>query len=77
MNIDWGGLVGIIIWTVALGGLVGFWVAALVSISRRSSQMTGVELIGWCAFVVFAQLFGPLIWFFIGRDRYPAPPSTS
>ncbi len=54
-------------------GLAALWVSAMVSIFRRSSAMSGLELLGWCAFVVFAQFFGPLIWFFIGRDRYAAP----
>lgn len=56
-------------------GLAALWIGAMISIFRRSSAMSGLELLGWCAFVVFAQFFGPLIWFFVGRDRYAAPPS--
>lgn len=58
--------------SVAVAGLAWLWIGALVSISRRASAMSGLELIGWSAFVVFAQLIGPLIWFFVGRDRYTA-----
>ncbi len=53
--------------------LAVLWIASLVSIFRRSNAMSGLELIGWCALVLFAQFFGPLIWFFIGRSRYAAP----
>ncbi|MDO8337415.1 MAG: hypothetical protein Q7T15_04085 [Microcella sp.] len=39
--------------------------------------MTGLEELGWYAFVVFAQLIGPLVWFLLARDGYeslsPAP----
>lgn len=65
---------GIIV--IAFGvALAALWISAMISIFRRSSAMPGIELIGWCAFVIFAQFFGPLIWFFIGRDRYAAPSS--
>ena len=64
----------LIAWAVAWGGLVAFWVAAMISISRRSAGMTGVELLGWYALVIFAQVIGTLIWFFVGRDRYASPP---
>lgn len=58
---------------VIVVGLAALWIGAMIPIFRRSSAMSGLELIGWCAFVVFAQFFGPLIWFFVGRDRYIAP----
>lgn len=66
----------IIFLPIALG-LAALWIGALVSIFRRSSGMSGLELLGWCAFVVFAQFFGPLIWFFVGRSRYASPNSAS
>ena len=55
-------------------------VGALVSINRRSATMSGLEELGWYAFVVFAQLIGPLVWFLFARDRYEnidAPSRTS
>ena len=67
-------LTAIVVFPIIIG-LVALWVGAMVSIFRRSSSMSGLELLGWCAFVVFAQFFGPLIWFFVGRDRYAAPPA--
>ncbi len=76
MAIDGFSILGILLWTIGIGGLAVFWVAALVSISRRSSQISGLEAVGWYAIVIFAQFFGPLIWFFFGRDRY-APPSAA
>ncbi len=63
---------GIIIVPIVMA-LAALWIGALVSIFRRSSAMSGLELLGWSAFVVFAQIFGPLIWFFVGRERYAAP----
>lgn len=53
------------------------FVGALVSIRRRSSAMTGLEELGWYAFVVFAQVIGPAVWFLFARERYEwaaAPP---
>ena len=67
-------LTAIVVFPIIIG-LVALWVGAMVSIFRRSSSMSGLELLGWCAFVVFAQFFGPLIWFFVGRERYAAPPA--
>ena len=66
---------GILI-VIVVAGLAALWLGAMISIFRRSSAMSGLELLGWCAFVVFAQFFGPLIWFFVGRDRYAAPPQA-
>lgn len=73
MALDGLSILGILLWTIGIGGLAAFWVAALVSISRRSSQMGGLEAVGWYAIVIFAQFLGPLIWFFFGRDRYATP----
>jgi hypothetical protein len=47
MAIDGFSILGILLWTIGIGGLAVFWVAALVSISRRSSQMSGLEAVGW------------------------------
>ena len=48
-----------------------------MSIHRRRVAMTGLEELSWYAFVVFAQLIGPLVWFLLARDGYeslsPAP----
>lgn len=52
-------------------------VGALVSINRRSATMSGLEELGWYAFVVFAQLIGPLVWFLFARDRYESVVSPS
>lgn len=54
----------------AVTGLVALWVATIVSISRRTALMTGLESLGWYAFVVIAQVIGPLVWFLYARDRY-------
>lgn len=66
-------LAGLTFISVVMVALAALWIGALVSIFRRSSSMSGLELLCWCAFVVFAQFFGPLIWFFVGRERYNAP----
>lgn len=76
MAIDGFSILGILLWTIGIGGLAVFWVAALVSISRRSSQMSGLEAVGWYAIVVFAPVVGTLVWFFFGRDRYALPPTA-
>jgi hypothetical protein len=46
------------------------FVGALVSIRRRSTAMSGFEELGWYAFVVFAQVIGPAVWFLFARERY-------
>jgi len=69
-----GGITAGILIVPVLIGLAALWIGALVSIYRRSAMMSGLELILWCAFVVFAQFFGPIIWFLVGRERYAALP---
>lgn len=59
-----------IAWLVPIGALLWLFVGALVSIHRRAAAMTGLEELGWYAFVVIAQFVGPLVWFLWGRDRY-------
>ncbi|MDO9590041.1 MAG: PLDc N-terminal domain-containing protein, partial [Microcella sp.] len=56
--------VPILLFTVVAAALIALWIGAMISIFRCSSAMSGLELLGWCALVVFAQFFGPLIWFF-------------
>lgn len=73
MTNDLSGIGPGIFMVVIVVGFAALWIGAMISIFRRSSAMSGLELIGWCALVVFAQFFGPLIWFFVGRDRYAAP----
>lgn len=53
------------------------FVGALVSINRRRAAMTGLEELGWYAFVAFAQLIGPLVWFLLARERYDAVSAPS
>lgn len=76
MSIDAPSLFGLIIGVIGVGGLAAFWVAALVSISRCSPLMSGLEAVGWYAIVIFAPVIGTLVWFFFGRDRYPLPPTA-
>ena len=65
------GILGLVI----VLGLVALWISAMVSIFRRSTAMSGLELLGWCGLVLFAQFVGPLIWFLVGRERYAVPPA--
>jgi len=60
---------------LVVAALAALWISSLISIFRRSTSMSGLELIARCALVIFAQFIGPLIWFFVGRDRCAAPPS--
>lgn len=39
--------------------------------------MTGVEELGWYAFVVFAQVIGPAVWFLFARERYEWAAATA
>ncbi len=52
-------------------------IGALVSIHRRRAAMSGLEELGWYAFVVFAQLIGPLVWFLLARERYESVSRSS
>ena len=74
MDLSGPGVFNLLVWVVVVGGLGAFWIGALISISRRSPGMTGLELIGWYALVIFAQVIGTMVWFFVGRDRYAPPP---
>lgn len=77
METDFSGIGTGLLLGLVVAALATLWIGAMVSIFRRSSTMSGLELLGWCALVISAQFFGPLIWFFVGRDRYPAAPSAS
>lgn len=57
--------------------LAVLFVGALVSIHRRRATMTGLEELGWYAFVVFAQLIGPLVWFLLARERHESVSCSS
>lgn len=59
-----------LIWLVLTAALLWLFVGALVSIHRRSAAMSGLEELCWYAFVVIAQVVGPLVWFLWGRERY-------
>lgn len=64
------------LWVALIGGLAAIWIGAFVSISRRSTLMSGLEMLGWYAFVAFAQIIGPLVWFLYARNRYALPTTT-
>ena len=57
--------------------LAVLFIGALVSIHRRRAAMTGLEELGWYAFVVFAQLIGPIAWFLLARERHESVTSPS
>lgn len=73
MTIDAPSLSGLIISVIGIGGLAAFWIMALISISRRSPLMSGLEAVGWYAIVIFAPVIGTLVWFFFGRGRSALP----
>lgn len=73
MSIDAPSLFGLIIAVIGIGGLAVFWIMALISSSRCSPLMSGLEAVGWYAIVIFAPVIGTLVWFFFARDRYALP----
>lgn len=52
-------------------------VGALVSVRRRAAAMTGLEELGWYAFIVVAQVIGPVVWFLLARERYEWATATT
>lgn len=57
---------------------LALWAGAIVSITNHRDQLAGLELLGWLAFVTFAPVLGPFLWFLVGRsytrERVAAPP---
>ena len=49
--------------------LAALFIGALLSIVNHKDGLPGLELLGWIALVVFAQVIGPVAWFLVGRDR--------
>lgn len=49
--------------------LAALFIGALLSIVNHKDGLPGLELLGWIALVIFAQVIGPIVWFLVGRDR--------
>ncbi len=59
-------------------GLLVFWVWMLVSAIQNPALGDG-EKIGWVLAIIFLQILGALLYFFIGHPKrhQPPPPITS
>ena len=57
--------------------LLAATIVGLVSIVRRHRAMSGVECLGWTAFVVFAPVLGAIVWFAAGRQHYSVSSTVS
>ena len=44
-------------------------VAALVDLTRNDRQVRGGNKLIWALIIIFVSLFGPLLYFLIGRDE--------
>ena len=44
-------------------------VAGLYDLSRPERQVKGGNKLVWAAVIVFGQLLGPLVYFFLGREE--------
>lgn len=56
----------LVAFVAALGAL---WIGAFVSVANHREHLSGVETLGWFAFITFAQFIGPLVWFLAGRPH--------
>ena len=45
------------------------WIAAVVSIARSEQARGGPNMVLWLILVTFAPLFGPVLWFAVGRRQ--------
>lgn len=57
--------------------LLAAMIMGLVSIIRRHRTMSGLECLGWSAFVVFAPVLGAIVWFAAGRQHYSVSSTVS
>ena len=57
------------VWSLTALVVVIPLVCAIVSISRHRDALSSLALVGWLLLVVFLQVFGPLLWFVIGRPH--------
>jgi hypothetical protein len=44
-------------------------VAALVDLTRNERQVRGGNKLVWALIIIFVSLFGPLLYFLIGREE--------
>jgi len=58
-----------IAWSLILVIIAAAVIAALVSIYRHRSQMSGIEIAVWVAVCLFVSIVGPAAWFAIGGRR--------
>lgn len=51
--------------------------AAIISISRHTSSMSGKQIVLWCGVALLFTVIGPLLWFAIGRRAARARDASS
>ena len=67
MDIDLGPLLAIIIPIVIVH--LALLVAAVYDLTRPGRRVRGDNKVVWALIIVFIQIIGPLLYFFIGREQ--------
>lgn len=67
MDIDLGPLLAIIIPIVIVQ--LALLVAAVYDLTRPGRRVRGDNKVAWALIIVFLQIIGPLLYFFIGREQ--------
>ncbi len=71
-----GGIVligGVIVCAVIGLALLAFWIWMLIH-ALTNNGLTGSEKIAWVLVIVFVQIIGAIIYFFVGRTKAGLPP---
>lgn len=67
MDVDLGLLLAIIIPIVILE--LALLIAAVYDLTRPGRRVRGDNKVVWALIIVFLQIIGPLLYFFIGREQ--------
>ena len=65
--------IGLILICAAIGlALFAFWIWMLVH-ALTNNGLTGTEKVAWVLVIVFVQLLGAIIYFFVGKPKAASP----
>jgi hypothetical protein len=56
-----------IVWSVVAAASVVLIVIAIVSLSRKASQLSPVLALAWAALILVVPVLGPVAWLAVGR----------
>ncbi|MBZ4486441.1 PLDc N-terminal domain-containing protein [Microbacterium sp. cx-55] len=66
-----------IAWALVTAALLTLMLAALVSLARHATRLTGGQTLGWTLLTVLVPIIGPITWLAIGRRNAATRPDVT